>query len=163
MSDYEDKYSQMEKEIDHPLEDLLDIESGTTIVEYEEREPTILVEHEAYDEKDHEIEEQFQEVYDLAISAYTNSSDRNEGIEPKYRARNEEVAMSYLTIALSAARDKSHMKSQKDRTEKMASKQGTTTNNNLIVDRETLLNMLEGPDDEQDALDAEYVEEKDDN
>jgi len=55
--------------IEHPLEEIFDIESGTTVITRTEK-TTELVKSDDYDEKDIEIEDQFQEVYDAALAAF---------------------------------------------------------------------------------------------
>lgn len=138
-----------EKTIEHPMEDVLDIESGSTIVEYKERN-TELVEIADYDEKDNEIENQFQEVYDVAMDAFDAQSEAAEVVDPKYSARNAEVAAQYLNAALNAVKEKSSMKQHKDKIKKAeagatgANGNGSTINtqNNIIVDRNDLLKQI---------------------
>lgn len=138
------------EQTDHPMEDVLDIESGTTIVPRVETIPTELVPIEEYDDKDVEVEKQFQEVYDAAMTAFEVTSTTVEQIEPKYRARNEEVAIQYLNTALAAAREKSLMKQHKD---KLSVSKGKisgpkTVNQNLFVgNRNELLKELFGKSD----------------
>lgn len=138
------------------MDDVLGIEPGTTVVEYQEREHTELTDCETYDDKDVEIEEQFQEVYDLALEAYENSAEVGQTIEPKYKARNDEVAAQYLTLALNAAKEKMSLKVNKDKLTQQAAKGGggNTTNNNLIIDRNSLMEMLDAAGG--DTVDAEY-------
>ena len=131
--------------INHPLEDVFDIESNTTEIIPMNTSATELVVSEEFDEKDREIDGQFQEVYDAAIAAYDQQAMDAEVIEPKYRARNQEVAVQYLTAALNAAKEKSSMKAHKDKTSidrKKASTPGSLTQN-LIVDRNDILRALQ--------------------
>ncbi len=133
------------EETDHPLEDILDIEPGTTIVPKVEHVPTILTPMEEYDAKDNEIESQFQEVYDAAMTAFETASDSVAQIEPKYRARNEEVAVQYLNTALSAARDKAHVKQHKDKVHNnkvKASGHKTVNNKHIVGNRNEILKTL---------------------
>jgi hypothetical protein len=162
--DNEEKYQDAERLIEHPLDDVFDIEPGQTVVPYEERLPTELVPHVGYDDKDSEIEGQMQEVYDLALEAFENTTDDIDTIDPKYRARNHEVASTYLNLALTAARDKANLKSNKDRTEKMSTSGGTSANN-VVMSREDLLKMMESATEEEaeaDSIDGEYVEVEED-
>jgi len=103
-----------EKPTAHPLEEMLDIEEGTTMVPASKRSTDMVVEA-RYDEKDDEIDEQFQEVYDLALDAFEAQSQEAELVEGKYKARNGEIAAQYLNTALAAAREKSQLKSGKDK------------------------------------------------
>jgi hypothetical protein len=137
------------KEIIHPLEAAFNIEEGTTIIEYEEPTSTALVKHEEYDEKDVEIEDQFQEVYDKAMDAFEAQSDITEQVEGKFAARNAEVASVFLNTALNAAKEKSGQKEHKDKLAIAKKNVGKpdTVNNNLIMDRNDLLRMLNGEEE----------------
>ncbi|GAG84806.1 unnamed protein product, partial [marine sediment metagenome] len=55
----------IETPVNDPIEEVLDIEGGTTLVPHIERSTELTV-IEEYDEKDSEIEGQLQEVYDVA-------------------------------------------------------------------------------------------------
>lgn len=141
-----------EKNIEHPMEQIFDIEDGTTMIEYQERVPTKLVDHADYDEKDSEIEDQFQEVYDKAMDAFDIQSEVAETVEGKYSARNAEVAAAYLNAALSAVREKSTLKQAKDKLkvaqQRAENGSGGTTNNNVIVaDRNDIIKMLRGEEE----------------
>lgn len=133
------KITETKKETTHPLEEYFDIEEGSTeIVEYERE--TELVESEDYDEKDNEIEENYQEIYDRAMEGYDVLADEIEECDPKYKARIGEVSLQHLNVALNAAKNKAHMKEHKDKLKaKERSGGNKTVNNTLIVDRNTLL------------------------
>jgi hypothetical protein len=129
----------------HPMEDIFEIEEGTTLVERVETIPTPLAPIQEYDVKDNEIEKQFQEVYDAAMTAFEITSESVQQVEPKFRARNEEVAVQYLTAALSAASQKAALKQHKDKVSitKVKATTPNTVNNNLIVsDRNELLKQI---------------------
>jgi hypothetical protein len=133
----------IQKTLDHPLEDVFDIEPGTTLITREEQR-TELITVEDYDVKDSEIEEQMQEVYDKAMSGYGIIQDECEDIEGKYKARMMEVGVQHLKMALDAAEAKARMKEMKDKLRgKAAAGSGPkTVNNNLFVNREDLLKTL---------------------
>jgi hypothetical protein len=136
-----------EKSINSPLEDIFNIEAGTTIVEYEETVGTDLVETEAYDDKDNEIESQFQEIYDKALDAYTDQIAQNETLEGKYVARNSEVAAQFLNTALNAVKEKSNVKIQKDKLVKKSAIGNVDGDvnlyqNNMVLDRNELIAMF---------------------
>lgn len=156
--DLKEKFKETEKQTEHVLEDVFDIEEGTTMVPYTEREPTVLVEHETYDDKDKEIEGQLQEVIDHALEAFENTSETAEDVEPQFKARNQEVAAQFLNTALQAINSKSSIKQQKDKLEKMIAKGGAggQVTNNIIVDRNDLLRALQQPED--DAIDGECTD-----
>jgi len=150
----------VERPIEHPMEEVFDIEAGTTLVPRTEIVPNEMVTAPDYDEKDEEIEGQLQEVYDAAMQAFENQEGVAEIIDPKYQARNSEVAVQYLNTALAAAREKANMKQHKDKIG-VAKEAGPVTNNNLIVDRNELLKMLQGQEektinaDKQDVIEGE--------
>lgn len=125
--------------IEHPLEALFGIESGTTVVETQQLQSDN-VNIDLYDEKDIEIEAQFQEVYDTAMTSFADQAGLLLTSDPKYSARNMEVANSYLNTALAAAKEKATLKLGKEKNRKDSTPK--TVNNNLIMDRNELLRML---------------------
>ena len=131
----------VERTIEHPMEDVLDIPAGTTVV-LSEQNTTVdeMVEPEVYDEKDNEIDRQFQQVFDAAMNAYQDQMDAGSSGEGKYAARNAEVANGFLNTALSAAKEKANLKGQRQKA--TTSGGPRTVNNNLIIDRNELLRML---------------------
>jgi len=149
------KITQTEKEISHPLEEIFDIEESTTIVPYKEVK-TELVPHETFDDKDKELEEQLQDLYDKALEAFENQQDDGETIEAKYKARNAEVAVQYLKTALEAVHEKRVLKEHKD---KITIKEGGTTNNNLIVaDHNALMEMIEDMKKKGASIEGDFEE-----
>lgn len=144
----------VEVPINHPMENILDIEEGTTMVPAVKRSTQLVVSGQ-YDDKDDEIDAQFQEVYDLSLEAFEQQSQEAELVEGKYKARNGEIAAQYLNIALNAAKEKGSLKTNKDKLSLAAekvTKSGGTTNNNLIVgDRNDILKTLMGQPDPIDV------------
>lgn len=134
-----------EKPTEHPLEEVLDLERRTTMMEVPERAPAEIVTTNDYDEKDKEIEKQLQEVYESAMTQFEITCEEAEKVEGKYKARNGEVAIQALNAALAAVRTKAEVKSSKDKVNaKLATGSGPNTlNQNLIVDRNELLKLLE--------------------
>jgi hypothetical protein len=134
-----------DKPTDHMLENLLDIDSKSTMVPAVKRNTELLVDV-TYDPKDVEIEEQFQEVYDLALEAFEEQSDESKLVEGKYKARNSEIAAQYLNTALNAAKEKSTQKRNKDKIAVAVNKINSPTNmtqQNLIVgNRNDILNAI---------------------
>ena len=141
----------IEVAIEHPMEEVLDIMPGTTMVEHVQRS-TDLVEHRPYDDKDTEIEEQYQEIFDAAMDQFDTQSGEAELVEGKYKARNAEVAAQYLNTALTAVKGKADVKMHKDKISVDEAKAGTpkTLNQNVIVaDRNDILKtFMEGNTDE---------------
>lgn len=132
----------------HPMEEVFDLEPGTTLEEREVRETELCVPDD-YDQKDSEIEEQIQEIYDAAMGAFESQCDETELVEGKYKARNAEVAVQFLNSALAAAKEKASLKAHKDKTAiatgKLKGGPNQVTNNNIIVaDRNDILKRLAG-------------------
>lgn len=119
------------------LEDVFNIEPGTTMSEIVVVEPTQMVRPPVYDDKDVEVDTQFQEVYDKALSAFEYQMERADStdIDPKYVARMHEVAANYLNTALAAAKEKAAIKSNKDKINAVMKKAAAnvTTNNTVIM------------------------------
>lgn len=132
-----------EKYIEHPLEDVLDIDSGTTVVEYKEALPAEVIPMPNYDQKDDEIEGKLEEIYTVAMEQVQVISDETERVEGKYKARMGEVTATMLTVALGAVREKSALKMHKDKISGAAISGPSTVNNNLILaDRNEILRAL---------------------
>lgn len=103
------------KLIEHPCEDVFDIEPGTTELVSEPPRHTELVDVHTYDDKDREIEENYQEIFDRAMDTFDDIQRDLEGLEGKYKARNHEVGAQFLNAALSAAKEKQKLKEHKDK------------------------------------------------
>ncbi len=137
-----------EKNIEHPLEEVFDLDPGTTIVEYKEVVPAEVVQMPNYDRKDDEIEEKLEEIYSVAMGQVAAIGDEMDRVEGKYKARVGEVTATMLNVALGAVREKSVLKMHKDKmmpvTKGGAVGDGShTVNNNLIVaDRNEILRAL---------------------
>ncbi len=122
-----------EKLIEHPLEDLFGIESGTTMVEYREVVPDKPIEMPNYDDKDDEIEMKLEEIYSVSMGQVTLVADEMERVEGKYKARIGEVTATMLNVALGAVREKRIMKEHKDKLKPNMTTAGTINNNTLVV------------------------------
>lgn len=143
-----------EKTIAHPMEEIFDIPSGTTVVEYQEPITTELVAHETYDKKDGEIEEQLQEVFDKAMTAFETQSDISDLVEGRYSARNAEAAVQFLNVALTAVKEKSILKQHKDKLEVIKEKAktpGKVENNLIVADRNEILKILAKKSDNSES------------
>jgi hypothetical protein len=144
-----------QKTIEHPLEEVFDIENNSTVVEYSETLPTPPVDAPIYDEKDNEIDLQFEEVYVSAMNKVIGISDEIERVEGKYKARLGEVTATMLTVALNAAKEKRELKQHKDKLllQKQVSGPSTVNNNLVITDRNEILKLLqEGKNLKSDKL-----------
>jgi hypothetical protein len=134
-----------EKLVHHPLEDVLDIDPGTTMVEYREVVPAEIVVMPTYDQKDNEIEGKLEEIYSTAMGQVTAIGDEMERVEGRFKARIGEVTATMLNVALGAVREKSMLKQHKDKLTpaQQAANTPHTVNNNLIVaDRNELLRLM---------------------
>ena len=91
------------------------------------------------------IENRIDEVYDAAIEAFQNQTAYMDVIEPRYAARNAEVAANYLNIALAAATSRSRVKTDRKRANQTFipyANQGKTTNNIIVASREDVLRAI---------------------
>lgn len=151
------------KPIHHPLEDVFNMEIGSTPLNVEERydrvesselldalksnqpteeQPTGMPD--IKDEDDIATDKRLDEVYDAAMQTFHNQTAYTEIIEPRYAARNAEVAAQFLGLALNAATAKAKVKSDRKRTNApfipFNNQSGKQTN--IIADRNELLNMI---------------------
>lgn len=107
------------------------------------------------DEKDDEdvlIDGKIDTVYDAALDAYNTQNAYTQIIEPRYAARNAEVAANYLTIALNAVATRARIKGDRKRNSTFVPYAGKTQNNVVVADRETIMRMI--------AIDCEVKEIK---
>lgn len=98
----------------HHCETVFNIDSGTTELPAVPEVKRETVDCEIYDAKDSEIDEQFQEIHNAAMTAYESITSDVQQIEPKFRARASEVAAAFLNTALSAIKEKAAHKHKKD-------------------------------------------------
>lgn len=162
MSDKNKK--EIEVPIEHPLEEVFDIERGTTMV------PKTIVQsdvvpYEPYDEKEEEIDEQYQNIHDLALTAFEEQSEEAEVVDPKYKARNAEVAVQYLNTALNAVNAKAALKTSRDKLEISRARVGTEAAGTAAqMDRNEILRMFaeqNKQEKEVNTYDAEDIEDAD--
>lgn len=104
------------------------------------------------DEEDIEIDKKIDTVYDAALDAFNQQTAYTEIIEPRYAARNAEVAANYLNIALNAAATRGKMKSERKRNAAFVPYAGKTQNNVVVASREEIMRMI--------SVDAEVKEIK---
>lgn len=121
----------------------LDIESNYAMAEIE-AQVSEQPRQDIKDEDDILVEKRIDEVYDAAMGAFQNQSAYMEIIEPRYAARNAEVAANYLNIALAAANSRAKVKVDRKRANQafVPYQNGKTTNNILIANREEILKMI---------------------
>lgn len=137
----------------HPLEDVFNMDEGTTFdIEKEyamipkAEQPVVPTEAppDVKDEDDLETDKKIDEIYVAAMETFQNQIAYTEIIEPRYAARNAEVAANYLTIALQAASSKAKIKADRKKTNAAFIPYGNnkTTNNLIIADRNEVLRMI---------------------
>ena len=139
----------------HPLEDVFGMDEGTTMNIEQSYAMTDTVQPSSVqpteapvdlkDADDIETEKKIDEVYNSAMSTFQNQIAYTEIIEPRYAARNAEVAANFLTIALSAATAKAKAKVDRKRANAPFipySNGGKTTNNIIVADRNEILKMI---------------------
>jgi hypothetical protein len=138
----------------NPLDELFETEQPTEIVEYEQATEGELAALQAeapapeIDEEDIEINKKIDAVYDAAIDTFQNQMAYTEIVEPRYAARNAEVAANYLNIALNAAATRAKVKSDRKKTAAFVPYAGKTQNNVVVASREDIMRMI--------AVDGEF-------
>ena len=167
----------------HPLEAAFGIESGSTprlSVETNERAASIVdpttgqlierkteqvTETELNKEErieDLHIDSQLETIHDSALNAFEQQHRLATEVEPKFSARNAEVAAQYLKIALESVNSRVDTKYKRNKI-KLAKDQnvngGKTVNNNTVIvaDRNALLQSLFQP---EKTVQGEIVEDK---
>jgi len=148
----------------HPLDqvfnvdadDVIDIETQYAVAEVPAGQPqpgTALTpaagDTPAPDPKDADdvlVEQRLDSVYDAAMDAYTNQTAHIEIIDPRYAARNAEVAANFLNLALQAANSRARVKVDRKRANQVfvphGSGGGRSTTNVVIASREEILKMV---------------------
>lgn len=137
----------------HPLEDHFNIDSNTTeIVEYKSK--IELTDYEDYDNKDKELENDYQIIMERALDLadiLKEKIDSNQ--EPRFLARLAEVTAQQYNVALNAADKKAKLKDNKDKLTAKRPSGGTTYNQTIIMDRNNMLDAILNRID--DAVDVE--------
>jgi hypothetical protein len=133
------------KMISSPLEDAFDIESGSTMSMIQggdvvPHQPQPSTEPDAEDVK---VSRQLDTVYDYALESFEAQHALQQTVDPKFAARNAEVAAQFLKIALDATESRAKNKLEKDKLRGTSSAGPQTVNNNLILtDRKSVLAAL---------------------
>ena len=144
------------KPLQHPLESAFNMGENDMDIEKEYGMTTVPPQQVALtpveappdvkDEDDKLIEGKIDEVYTAAMEAFQTQTAFIEVIDPKFAARNAEVAANYLNIALQAAVGRSRVKTDRKRSNQAFvpynQPGGKTTNNILIADRNQILKMI---------------------
>lgn len=95
------------------------------------------------DAEDKEINQKIDTIYGEAMTAYQNQTAFVEILEPRYAARNAEVAAGYLNTALNAVALRAKVKNERKKTAGgFVPYANQTTNNVVVADRNQLLKMM---------------------
>lgn len=139
--------------IKNPLDDLFDIADEEAadhneITEYDQVPASDVIvspQEPQKDQEDIENDARFDEVYTAAKEAFDNQMAYTEIIEPRYAARNAEVAANFLNLALQAAATKARVKTDRKRATAFipgANGASKVTNNTIVASREEILRMI---------------------
>jgi hypothetical protein len=144
--------------ITNPLDELFNTPPSTEIDEYDEitegelAEMQVQPEAAEKDDEDRAIDEKIDAVYDAALETFQQQTEYTQIIEPRYAARNAEVAATYLTIALNAAATRAKVKGDRKRNAQFVPYANKTQNNVVVASREEIMRMI--------SVDAEVKEIK---
>jgi hypothetical protein len=140
--------------IANPLDELFQTQTVVDVQEYDQATEGELASLQSElpspdaDAEDVEINRKIDEVYNSAIETFQNQMAYTEMIEPRYAARNAEVAANYLNIALNAASTRARVKNDRKRIATFVPyANGKTQNNVVVASREDIMRMI--------AVDAE--------
>lgn len=141
----------MATQLQNPLDNLFDIDSSDReMVEYDQTDEATALSTlppangaaPEKDEEDKEVDRKIDEVYDHAVTTFQNQMAYTEIIEPRYAARNAEVAATYLNIALQAAATRARVKGDRKRVGVFIPGGNRTTNNTIVATREEIMRMI---------------------
>jgi len=132
----------------NPLDSLFDIEAGdrdemqeyvsTTENEITAQAPAVVEK----DQEDIDTDRKIDEVYDTALNSFQELVAYTQIIEPRYAARNAEVAATYLSLALQAATSKAKLKTDRKRVATFIPGGNKVTNNTVVCSREEIMRMI---------------------
>jgi len=133
-----------------PLDELFDtekqdqnqIDNYDQVTEGELAEMAAPPEAEEKDEEDKDLDAKFDMIYDTALETFQSQTEYTQIIEPRYAARNAEVAATYLTIALNAAATRAKVKGDRKRQAAFVPYAGKTQNNVVVASREEIMRMI---------------------
>lgn len=174
----------------HPLEEVFGIESGTThdqplqiadqpVLIQNESVPTVdpisgeIIHRSSMDEPDYDREErvddlhidkQLETIHNSALIAYEKQQRMADEVDPRFAARNAEVAATFLNIALNSVNTRIDAKYKRNKiriTKEIKGNTPHTVNNNLIVgDREEILEKILNQQVKEKVVQTVPVEEK---
>lgn len=129
------------------LEDIFGIESGTTISTIQPQSSEIVTTNDMdtsslINEEDREVSQQLKTVYGYAIDAFETQTQMVLEVDPKFAARNAEVAAQYLNIALNSINTRADIRHKKLKLKADGTNPNTVNNNLIVADRNEILKML---------------------
>lgn len=145
----------------NPLDELFNIDKEEQqdhqqLQEYDQITEGELAEMAAPDEEedpdDKIIDGKIDAIYDAALETFQQQTEYTQIIEPRYAARNAEVAASYLTIALNAVATRAKVKGERKRNAAFVPYAGRNPNNVVVASRDEIMRMI--------SIDAEVKEIK---
>jgi len=112
------------------------VEIATTVMVPDTMSPSVK------DDEDVEIDGKIDEVYDVALGSFREQMDMVQMMEPRYAARNAEVAANYLKIALDAAAIRARVKTDRKKTQTFIPFGEVSGNGAVRATREEIFQML---------------------
>ena len=131
----------------NPLDTLFDIDPGSRdggeLSEYAQiSAPAVATPPAEKDAEDIEVDAKIDAVYDQAMDTFKAQTEMIQIIEPRYSARNAEVAASYLNIALQAATVRARVKGDRKRMSTFIPQGAKVTNNTIVATRDEIMRMI---------------------
>lgn len=139
----------MTKKLTNPLDELFQTEQPAgEIAEYKQvtegelaamQDPAGAPEKDA---EDVEIDGKIDTVYANAIETFQQQMQYAEIVEPRYAARNAEVAANYLNIALAAAGMRAKVKADRKRTNTFVPYAGKNSNGAVVASLDDIMKII---------------------
>lgn len=149
----------MTQKMINPLDELFQTEQPVgEIAEYQQVTEGELAELQAdtaapeIDAEDAEIDKKIDVVYDAALETFNQQMQYAEIVEPRYAARNAEVAANYLNIALAAANSRARVKNDRKRSNAFIPYANKNPNGAVVASLDDIMKMI--------SVDAETKEIK---
>ncbi len=126
-----------------PKTGLVDVNTGEMVEMAPDADSSVLDKEERLE--DIALVKQFEEIQSKAMQAFTQQQTLSQEVDPKFSARNSEVAAQFLNIALAAVKDRSEAKYKRQKMRLAGAQVGKPSqvqNNLVIADRNDLLRNL---------------------
>jgi hypothetical protein len=138
----------MKTKIVNPLDELFETEEQVGMIEYEQATEGELAELQSdapspeIDAEDIEINKKIDDIYTAAYDTFQNQMAYTEIVEPRYAARNAEVAANYLNIALNAASVRAKVKNERKKQAAFVPYTGNRKDGTVVASREEIMKMI---------------------